>query len=382
MPPRSSDHDRPQTKFMFVGGPSFNAHRSGNLRSTLLRRVLSERRVKRRQDAADKLDHILKGQGDPPAFCSCAQESESSAEASGYRPIKPRNEQSLDPARGSDTGRDGCSTCGGLLPPSAPASRGQASRVPSPQPLGTGSYDPLLPVDPVASGLKVQELLHFAVTVIWPHFRPLSYAGDCYHSWVFPVENNVQLYAILWASSYHRDVLRVTYGREPQLDSKEQLQLKGLALKSLQAELANISGSSPLDGVVMCVLYLAVNERYMTKVFRDPSPFCPPFQNLHALDFYGSRDYHPLHWNVVQDIIQRFGGIEVLQAFALAWLVSISGLMNAIHTLQKPVYPILGVDGKRLDLPPHYYYFTSTVGVSHTIPRGWDFMSFCTSGRL
>ncbi|KAL4986576.1 hypothetical protein BDW68DRAFT_162870 [Aspergillus falconensis] len=227
--------------------------------------------------------------------------------------------------------------------------------LPSPQLLGAGRSDPLLPVDATASRLKLHELLDFMMTALWPHFRGQDYAGNCYKSWVFPLEENnrLLLYSVLWAASYHRDILRITHGAiEPQPDSKEQLELKTLVLQELQKEVANISETQSPDALIMCILYLAVNDGHKTKIERDPSPFSPPFMNLQALDFYGSRDYHPLHWKVVQEIVQRFGGIQNLRAFALAWLLCLSDLMSAVQTLNKPIYPIVGVDGKPLDLQP------------------------------
>jgi hypothetical protein len=71
--------------------------------------------------------------------------------------------------------------------------------------------------------------------------------------------------------------LRITYGAaEPQLESKEQLELKSLVLQELQKEVANISETYSPDALVMCILYLAVNDRHKTRIQREPSPFCLP----------------------------------------------------------------------------------------------------------
>ncbi|KAL4777932.1 hypothetical protein BJX76DRAFT_363220 [Aspergillus varians] len=356
MPPKSQNG--PQQQFMFVGGPTLK-EQSGNVRSTLLRRVLAEKRSKRRQDAAEKLDSMLNAQGKlpEPALCTCRSVPEQGAgstldsrepnQATNYPLLRPRDSQA-----GTLQGlSDRCPTCGGLLP-RAPVSASQHPGVPGPQlRLGAGRSDPLLPVDATAIRLKVHELLDFTATTLWPHFRSQGYASNCYKSWVFPFENDLQVYAVLWAASYHRDILRITYGAsEPQLESKEQLELKSLALRALQREVANISETTCPDALVMCILYLAVNDKHKSKISRDPSPFSPPFTTLQAVDFYGSREYHPLHWNVVQDIVRRFGGIQNLQMFALAWLLSLSDLMSAVQTISKPIYPIVGLEGKPLDL--------------------------------
>ncbi|KAL4814993.1 hypothetical protein BDW67DRAFT_186285 [Aspergillus spinulosporus] len=186
-------------------------------------------------------------------------------------------------------------------------------------------------MDATASRLKVHELLDFTTTTLWPHFRAQDYASNCCRSWVYPLEesNQLLLYAVLWAASYHRDILRITCGAaEPQLESNERLELKSLVLQELQKEVANISEPHSPDALVRCILYLAVNERHKTRILRDSSPFSPPFMDLQALDSYRSRDYHPLHWKVVQEIVQRFGGIQNLRVFALAWLLCLSDLMT------------------------------------------------------
>ncbi|KAL3474774.1 hypothetical protein BJX99DRAFT_172275 [Aspergillus californicus] len=344
MPPKSQHGQQ----FMFVGGPTLNTQ-AGNVRSTLLRRVLGEKKKQRRQDAAGRLDSMLRRDGEDArnpasAMCSCllgqGSAGPDSLDAAAHRMIRPRGAN----VGGSLSGR--CPTCGGFT-------RGD-SKPPSPGPQLLGARaDPLLPVDATSVRLKVHELLDFSATTIWPHFRSVEYAGNCYKAWIFPFDNNLSVYAVLWAASYHRDILRVTYGAaEPCLDSREQLELKSLALQALQKEVANVTETTAPDALVMCILYLAVNDKHKAKITRDASPFSPPFTNLQALDFYGSRDFHPLHWDVVQHIVRRFGGIQNLRAFALAWLLSLSDLMNAVHTLSKPIYPIVDVWGSPLDLQP------------------------------
>ncbi|KAL4735811.1 hypothetical protein BDV11DRAFT_195136 [Aspergillus similis] len=416
MPPSSRAKNAPPGQFMFVGGPTLN-EQSGHVRSTLLRRVLAEKKTKQREEAASKLDSMLnssgKGriQGPQPSsasgsgsglwpgpesalsissMCRCGSAVElregvrtgldllglglgldleaSQATPANYRTLRPGHSQDGLGASGLQdptltlqaSGR--CPSCGRTQ--ALPVARAAASvshlddeliALPSPQLLGAGRSDPLLPVDATASRLKVHELLNFTTTTLWPHFRAQDYAGSCYRSWVYPLEENKKLllYAVLWAASYHRDILRITYGAaEPQLESKEQLELKSLVLQELQKEVANISETHSPDALVMCILYLAVNDRHKTRIQRDPSPFSPPFMDLQALDFYGSRDYHPLHWKIVQEIVQRFGGIQNLRMFALAWLLCLSDLMRAMQNLTKPIYPIVGVDAKPLDLQP------------------------------
>ena len=89
-------------------------------------------------------------------------------------------------------------------------------------------------MDVTAAKLHVTELLDFAATIIWSHFRPVDFTGNGYRSWAFPMEDKIQFYAVLYAASYHRDVLRATYGaKDPILDSREQLEIRGLAHQTL-----------------------------------------------------------------------------------------------------------------------------------------------------
>ncbi|KAJ0418550.1 hypothetical protein BJY00DRAFT_314916 [Aspergillus carlsbadensis] len=348
-------------KFMFVGGPTLNAQ-SGNVRSILMRRVKRERRAKRRKNATDILDLMLNNRAQKPltALCSCARDTEQGAEhsdlqleAAGYALIRPRKSQIVH-LKGS---QDRCSACGGLL-------AGQQLCLPGPHLFGAGRCDPLLPVDAQAARLEIHELLDFTTTTIWARFRQLDYPGNCYRAWVLPLDNELQLYSVLWASSYHRDILRATTGAVvPKLDSQAQLELRLLALRALQREIANVSETKSPDSLVMCILFLAVNDKHKTKISRDPSPFSPPFVSLQLLDFYGSRDYHPLHWNMLHDIVRRFGGIKSLQTFALSWLLTLAALMRSAQTLTKPIYPIVGVAGELLDLPPPSLLFQ---------PRGYS----------
>ncbi|KAL3485746.1 hypothetical protein BJX62DRAFT_242623 [Aspergillus germanicus] len=378
MPPDSKDAS--QEKFMFVGGPTLDAQ-SGNLRSILMRRVKHEGRAKRRKNATEILELMLSKRAQMPltVSCSCAPDTKQGAEdadlqleTAGYSLIRPRTSQ-IGRLQGS---QDRCLTCGGLV-------AGQQLclhlRLPGSHRFGAGRCDPLLPVDARAARLKIHELLDFTTTTIWARFRQLDYPGNCYRAWVLPFDNELQLYSVLWSSSYHRDILRVTSGAVvPKIDSQAQLELRLLALRALQREIANLSKTTSPDSLVMCILFLAVNDKHKTKVSRDPSPFSPPFVSLQLLDFYGSRDYHPLHWNMLHEIVRRFGGIESLQTFALSWLLTLAALMRSAQTLTKPIYPIVGVAGRPLDLQPPSLLFQPR-GYSDPLNRaGSGFHELCT----
>ncbi|KAF9888392.1 hypothetical protein FE257_008670 [Aspergillus nanangensis] len=337
-----------QTQFIFVGGPVLK-EKGGQIRSKFLKQVRREKRNLRLVNATTELEALLKEERNPE--CTCGQElSGLMVEASlGYRPIMPKMSTSKI---NHERGHLCCSVCGRYLRPQGP-SAGSLVRD-----LGAGSSNPMIPIDEMTSQLGVQEILNFTTTQIWPNFRPLGYTANCYQLWAFPFDDKVKLYAVLWSAAYYQDVLRLTYGGpEYQVGSKEQFRLKGLTLETLRKEVGSYTGATPIDSIIMCIPFLAVNETHGARLYRGPSPFAPTFTGLHALDIYGSRDYHALHWTVIQDLLRRFGGIQVLRVFALAWLLSISDIMNAAHTLGKPIYPAMGVDGHTVDLDPPLLLF-------------------------
>ncbi|KAL3494408.1 hypothetical protein BJX62DRAFT_197962 [Aspergillus germanicus] len=366
----------PEDKFVFVGGPLMK--KGGPLRGRAIRQGRRETKQQRRIDAAIEVEELLREGTNPECTCyrgtpttsPVQNQSQSpltpsppaggsgsgSSEIQVFRPIKPKAPSSQADPRIRKVQGQFCSFCGRYLrvrrAPTTPA-------VASVFDIGAGNHDPILPKNEVTSQLKVQEILHFAGTQIWPNFRPLRYTSDCYQSWVVPYNDKLTLYAILWSASFHLDVLRLTYGdRDHQRESKEQLYLKGLTLQTLRGAIETYTRDMPIDSIIMCILYLAVNDTVEKGVYRDPSPFTPLFTGLHSLDFYGSRDYHPLHWTVIQDLLGRFGGITVLRAHGVAWLLSIADIMNAAHALRKPIYPCLGVDGSVLNLDNPLRLFT------------------------
>jgi len=262
-----------------------------------------------------------------------------------------------------------CQICGGRIPGLQLRPPQPSSGVPSLlHTFQSGNLDPLLlpcaDGDANLAGIDVQGILSMAGAQIWPSMRPLDYSANCYRGWVFPFEDKLKVYIVLWSTCYHRDMLRVTHGPsahqqgkgkregEGEIDSKEQLHLRALTIRRLREEINNIERVSSPDGLVMAILFLAVNISHRTGLARDKSPFSPPFTGLHTLDIYGSREYDPMHWGIVHNIIRRFGGVASLSAFAIAWHVSIADLMRAVNTLQKPIYPPLGLQGQVLDLAP------------------------------
>lgn len=111
--------------------------------------------------------------------------------------------------------------------------------------------------------------------------RPLT------KSWLAPNwENKLLIYSTLWSASCHRDVLRISYGSNSVLDTKDQLYYKGRILSLLHEHVADFTKEEWRDGVIIATLYLAVNETDRRDPSRDPNPFTPHFVDLQSLSFY------------------------------------------------------------------------------------------------
>ncbi|RHZ63604.1 uncharacterized protein CDV56_107578 [Aspergillus thermomutatus] len=354
---------KPQ-RILFVDGPSLGRGgdaKSRNTRSALIRRLISEKQSAYRQEEEAKREQLIaerqaRDQHLAARWCTCTgtgrdpalgpEEGRGSPEtqATGTRTsvIVPQNQmQSSD---GSGSLFQICGTCGGWRVSD------QTSPALSPG-LATGRADPFSPVDPNL-GPSVDDIFQHAFMHLWPNFRRTDYAGRCYQSRVAPnVQNNLLIYSTLWAASCHRDVLRISYGSNPVLDTKDQLYYKGRLLRLLRDHVADYTKEEWRDGVILAILHLAVNETTRRDLSRDPSPFTPPFVDMQSLSFYGSRDYHTLHWDVICNLLRQLGGIQSIKLYALGWLITIADLMKAAHSLTKPLFPRVDVEGNEINLP-------------------------------
>lgn len=106
------------------------------------------------------------------------------------------------------------------------------------------------------------------------------------------------------------------------LDIKDQLYYKGRILRLLREHVTDFTKEEWRDGIIMAILYLAVNETERRDLSRDSSPFTPPFQDMQMLSFYGSRDYHTMHWGVICNLLAQLGGIQSIKLFGVGWLTS------------------------------------------------------------
>ncbi|KAJ0414708.1 hypothetical protein BJY00DRAFT_318548 [Aspergillus carlsbadensis] len=207
----------------------------------------------------------------------------------------------------------------------------------------------------------VHEIFSFASRHILPILRGSLDLPDLYQTRAFPFDDDeLKLLTFLWSSKQHEDVLRRIYNAPQNTpESKEQLVLKGLTLRALRKEVAGYTGQKPIDGIIRSMLVLAVNDTATATetISRDPNPFKPSFTGLHALGFYGGRDYNPVHWENMHRLLDNPAGIQILRPFALAWQISVADVTNAVHTLRKPLYPMTDVYGKAMELDPPLVLF-------------------------
>ncbi|KAL2833186.1 hypothetical protein BJY01DRAFT_259927 [Aspergillus pseudoustus] len=329
-----------EKQFIFVGGPALTAKGSG-IRSKVVQDGMRERRLARQKIALDEMDRLIQERRtSSPPHCSCRRQA------------IPASALSQSPARNQPIRGERCMFCTSCLRRLDNFAR---SSVHGP---AIGLPEPMIPINERTSKLKVREIFSFATRFIFPNLRILG-QPDLFQTWAFPFEDDeLKFFTFLWSSRYHEDVLRLTYGAPADpARLKEQLALKGQTLRALRKQVRSYTCQEPIDGIIRCMLVLGVNEKPSERIYREPSPFAPVFTGLHGLEVYGSRDYSPIHWKVMHELLQKHGGIKALNLFALAWQVSIADLTNAAHTIRKPLYPLVDVYGQELELDPPLLLF-------------------------
>ncbi|KAJ5369268.1 uncharacterized protein N7496_009028 [Penicillium cataractarum] len=333
--PRKPAPRSQENRFVFVGQPALTGVGGSGIRSKLIREAQRRTQAQRQENGMAEINKLLKQRA--AARCSCRRTTVPETPSqflTGGQPEGP-----ADLAR--------CSFCRHI-----PRSRDSLFANERVHDLGCTVLDPMLPINEKTSRLKLNERFSFACRHIFPKLRSLD-LPDLYRTWAFPFDNDeLKLFSFLWSSKYHEGVLRQISGvPEDSVGLKEQLTLKGLTLKALRKEVASYTRQKPLDSIIGCILVFAVNGTTSERLYRDPNPFTPTFTRLHGLEAYGSRDYDPLHWNILCELLEKNGGIEGLHYGALAWQVSVADLTNAVHTLRKPFFPIMNFYGQKLELP-------------------------------
>lgn len=163
--------------------------------------------------------------------------------------------------------------------------------------------------------------------ILWPTARPVGFAERCFLEYIESRRSTMVTQSILYSASLHLDALAIIHGATGHVFQRtEQLRLKGLVMNQI---LDNLSHSNEpdisdewADDMLMSILYLAANENLDKVTPLEKGPFSPPFRELQLMEFYGSCDYHPLHWQTVQRIVLNRGGLHVVKLYGLAWLIS------------------------------------------------------------
>ncbi|KAH8704814.1 hypothetical protein BGW36DRAFT_366209 [Talaromyces proteolyticus] len=345
-----------QPGLIFVDGPSLNCNPADNklqsARSALMRRVHTDKLSKFRREQALKLDQMLQAQRAATTTYTTGHQDveqemvlrEHDTIRGNIRPLRPKRRISGSVTNGVVCRSDECpSTLRGPRDPAA-----NAVTIPSPQTsISTGRLDPFMP-DTTALGPAYHELANHLIKVIWPAFRGADHAQRCYMAWMAESDKEVLTCAYLFASSVHRDGMRIIHGPEDtDFESKEQLEYKGMTLRLVRERLSGHLSSGVSDSLIMCILFLAAHpDPKAASTERDPSPFTPPFTDLHSLNIYGSFPTHPSHWRMVHKCVQLRGGIQTLKLYRLGWLLSLCDLMYAANKLTKPTYPLCDLDSR------------------------------------
>ncbi|RAH47526.1 uncharacterized protein BO95DRAFT_492738 [Aspergillus brunneoviolaceus CBS 621.78] len=182
--------------------------------------------------------------------------------------------------------------------------------------------------------------------------RPCEFAERSLQAYLHPTRSPMVVQSMLYSASLHFNALPMIRGATKQvsLDTAEQLRLKGSVMVRIREKLSTVTQHNIscdwVDDILLSILYLAANENLDHVEPPDTTPFVPPFRSLQLMEFYGSCEFHPLHWQTVQHIVLERGGLETVKLYGLAWLISISGLIIAINTHRKPVFPLISPEGK------------------------------------
>lgn len=157
--------------------------------------------------------------------------------------------------------------------------------------------------------------------VFWPNLSPLGYAEKYYRTWICEAQSPALTHSLVYAASLHRDRL---FGGSHPLNLREQLRHRDLALKYLQKDLADSRQKGHVsDDLLQALLHLTVSENKHTLGVSDPSAFSAPFTQMQGLDFYGSCDFHPLHWAALVQYVERRGGIHTAKLCGVSYFLSL-----------------------------------------------------------
>lgn len=179
-------------------------------------------------------------------------------------------------------------------------------------------------------------LLHNCLHVVLPMARPDGFAERCLQAYLHPDRDPMVIQSLFYSATLSLHALPILRGTQnfivaPGLASSavipptHHLQLKGFVLNRIRQKLPTMNGNNPhddiIDDILLSILYLAANENLDRILPPEKSPFLPPFRRLQSMEFYGSCEFQPLHWQTVQHIISQRGGLSTVKLYGLAWLI-------------------------------------------------------------
>ncbi|KAL2842436.1 hypothetical protein BJX68DRAFT_257743 [Aspergillus pseudodeflectus] len=222
--------------------------------------------------------------------------------------------------------------------------------------IAPGQVDPFFPDDRKTTP-NFDFLLRECVNVVFPTARPGEFANRSLQAYLHPDRSPMVMQSMLYSALLHLHVLPILRGIPSSVAAElagsytiQRLRIKGAVMNQVRQRLLQVDSTNihqdQVEDVVMSVLYLASNEHLESIRRPERGPFSPPFRTLQSMEYYGSCEVHPLHWQTVQHIIEQRGGIHTLKLYGLGWLVSVSGVISAINTDCKPPFPIVYPDGK------------------------------------
>ncbi|KAJ0417766.1 hypothetical protein BJY00DRAFT_325324 [Aspergillus carlsbadensis] len=242
------------------------------------------------------------------------------------RILVPNNTTNNDKTRDLELVFAACPQCHGIK-----ADKGRRLNL---HQIAPSRVDPFFPDDRKTTP-NFDFLLRECVNVVFPTARPGEFADRSLQAYLHPDRSPMVMQSMFYSALAHLHALPILHNVPKSVATERLLKVDGSRIHQDQVE-----------DVIMSVLYLASNEHLESIRRSEKGPFSPPFRTLQSMEYYGSCEVHPLHWQTVQHMIEQRGGINTLKLYGLGWLVSVSSVISAINTDCKPAFPLVYPDGK------------------------------------
>lgn len=169
--------------------------------------------------------------------------------------------------------------------------------------------------------------------MVFPTARPGEFAERSIQAYLHPDRSPMVIQSVFYSVLLHLHVLPIVRGASSTAAAEtsasytiERLRIQGSVMNQIRQSLSTVNSNNihedKVEDLVMSILYLATNEHLEQIRPPEKGPFSPPFRTLQSMEYYGSCEVHPLHWDTVQHIIRQRGGLSSLKIYGLAWLIS------------------------------------------------------------